>query len=353
MQLRRRTRPPAGLAWTAIAPQPEPSREVGEALLKEGRLLEAIDVLSAVNRNERDHAVETRLVELRQEASSELDGTGPRRWPPRVKDAFANSTNPPEVAAAELTPELLRSGILRHGSLVVRNLVGEERVRQLVDDIDRAMAAYDAHVGGAVASETAPWFVPFQPKEGTVGREWLRKGGGVLAVDSPPALFDVIETFEEAGIRELVTSYLGERPMLLANKWTLRRCPAGLGTADWHQDGSFMGRDIRSMNVWVALSECGKDSPGLDIVGRRFNDIVTTGTDGAMLDWTVGPGMVERVAKGRVVRPDFEPGDALIFDHLLLHRTGIHPGMTKDRYAIEAWFAAPSSYPPDQMPIAY
>jgi hypothetical protein len=226
-------------------------------------------------------------------------------------------------------------------------------VRQLVDDIDRATDAYDAHARGAPASETEPWFVPFEPTEGTPGREWLRKGGGVLAVDSPPALFDIIETFEEAGIGPLVKSYLGERPMLLANKWTLRRVPHDLGGADWHQDGSFMGRDIRSIDVWLTLSKCGQDSPGLDLVGRRFNDIVTTGTDGASLDWTVGPGMVERVSKGRVVRPDFEPGDALLFDQLLLHRTGIYPGMTKDRYAIEAWFAAPSSYPREQMPIAY
>jgi hypothetical protein len=29
----------------------------------------------------------------------------------------------------------------------------------------------------------------------------------------------------------------------------------------------------------------------------------------------------------------------------------VSPGMTRDRYTVEAWFFAPSSYPHDQIPI--
>jgi hypothetical protein len=46
-----------------------------------------------------------------------------------------------------------------------------------------------------------------------------------------------------------------------------------------------------------------------------------------------------------VVRPVFEPGDALLFDHLLVHRTGTAEGMQEVRYAVENWFFAPSAYP--------
>ena len=128
-----------------------------------------------------------------------------------------------------------------------------------------------------------------------------------------------------------------------------------------------MGGDIRSLNVWLSLSHCGDDAPGLDVVGAPARPTSSpTGTDGAWLDWTVGPGMVEQVAPGAVVRPIFEPGDALIFDHMNLHRTAVDPGMTNDRYAIEAWFLAPSTYglmmagagaegapPRDQLPMIY
>jgi len=201
-----------------------------------------------------------------------------------------------------------------------------------------------------------------------IEREFRRTAGGVLAVDSPRALFDVVETFEEAGIGNLVREYFSEPAALLAKKWTLRRTSHKAGPSDWHQDGSFMGRDIRSLDVWVALSHCGDDAPGIDVVGRRLDEIVERGTEGAHLKWTVGPGVVERVAEGKIVRPIFEPGDALIFDHMNLHCTAVDPAMTRDRYAIEAWFFAPSTYgamtnsfsedddgkiPADQIPIAY
>jgi hypothetical protein len=39
-----------------------------------------------------------------------------------------------------------------------------------------------------------------------------------------------------------------------------------------------------------------------------------------------------------IVRPEFGAGDALLFDHLFLHRTGVGPGMTQQRWAIESWF---------------
>ena len=35
----------------------------------------------------------------------------------------------------------------------------------------------------------------------------------------------------------------------------------------------------------------------------------------------------------------------------MLHRTGIRPGMTPERWALENWFFAPSSYSMDQEPL--
>jgi Phytanoyl-CoA dioxygenase (PhyH) len=317
--------------------------------------LAEIDALSSANRSRRRPKLEERLVRLRLDAVPELDHAPPvGSWPPDVEDLFPTAVSPPEVSRDDLTLDALRSGIFRHGALLVRGLIGPARVQQLVDDIDQAFAGYEARVAGAPASKTAPWFVPFDPPIEDAERTWCSEAGGVLAVDSPRGLFDLVETFEEAGIGRLVDGFFGERPTLLAKKWTLRKV-APKTDGDWHQDGSFMGEDIRSINVWIALTKCGagQDAPGMDIVSRRLDRVVDTGTDGARFDWTVGPGMTERVAEGRVVRPVFEPGDALIFDHLFLHRTESHPEANRDRYAIEAWFAPPSTYPKDEVPIVY
>lgn len=335
-------------------PAPLLARRRAERLTRSGRLSDAIDMLTRAVRARRDPATEIRLVELRRAALPQvehhpaqplsLDG---------VPDHFAGVVGIPEIDGTDLTADVLKSAILHHGSLLVRGLVDSQHVELLVNDIDRAFAAYDAHVAGAPITETAPFFVPFEPgPPHEIHREWIRNGDGVLAVDSPRALFDIIETFDEIGLRQLIDDFVGEPALILALKTTLRRVTP-TGDPDWHQDGAFMGGDIRSLDVWLALSDCGEDAASLDVVGRRLDDIVTTGTDGARFDWSVGPAKVESLAPGNVVRPVFRPGDALLFDHYMLHRTGVHDGMTRDRYAVEAWFAAPSSYPDDQVGIAY
>ena len=92
----------------------------------------------------------------------------------------------------------------------------------------------------------------------------------------------------------------------------------------------------------------------MDLVPKRLEEIAETGTEGANFDWSVSPAVVERVAAPEgTVRPEFKAGDALLFDHLNLHRTAADPSMTRDRYAIETWFFAPSVYPEKQVPLAF
>ncbi len=328
-----------------------------EILVGAGRRLEAIQLLTAGNRAERHPATEERLVQLRYEAFAELDASaGLESWPPPAPELFSGVSGIPEVTPEEFTSDTIRSGIVGHGALIVRGLIGHDRVAQLIDGIDRTFAAHDAFVDGAPVTETAPWYVPFEASpESAIGmiRPWVRKGGGVLAVESPRAMFDVLDVFADAGLGDKLAGYLGEPPVLAAKKWTLRRVPIDSGT-NWHQDGAFLGADIRAVNVWLALTRCGDDAPGLDIVGRRVPDLAPTGTDGALFDWSVGEPMVARVAEGApILRPIFQPGDAVLFDDLTLHRTAAGPDMKRERYAIESWFFAPSRYPIDQVPVTF
>ena len=98
--------------------------------------------------------------------------------------------------------------------------------------------------------------------------------------------------------------------------------------AGWHQDGAFLGADIRTVNLWVSLSDCGQDAPSLDLVARRVDRILPTGTEGAAYDWAVSSAVVEEVGAGAIVRPEFAPGDALFFDSFCVHQTGATPTMT-------------------------
>jgi hypothetical protein len=342
---------------------PEFTLGVVERLVADQKFADAIRLLTHANRRRRDPRIEKRLVDIRFDAVMRMDWNDERpAWPDCVEDLF-HGERIPEVAREELTVERLRSGIMHHGSLVVRGLASRDQVEDLVRDIDKALAAFDAQADGVNRPELAGWFDQFT-QDRKSNRKGKRKRGSVLAVDSPPALFDLIETLDATGVGRLARDYFGEPPMILAKKATLRRVARDAKTGGWHQDGAFMGADIRSLNLWLSLTHCGDDAPGLDIVGRRLDELVQSG-DGAFADWGVKPHVAERVAAGAIVRPVFEPGDALLLDHLTLHRTAVDAGMKNDRHAIETWMFAPSTYdamtakggqgyePRDQLPILY
>ena len=321
-----------------------------------GRLVEAIDLLTEVNRRRPDPKLEFRLTRLRYAAFPTLPAvSGLASWPPPVPPSapgLDESLPIPEVSPANLSVDALRRGVLGHGSLLVRNLIDPARVELLIDGIDRAMGSEEP---GAEAPGP-PWYqpLPLGPEHGTVMRRgWVRGGGGALTIDSPRMLFTLLEIFESIGLHDLATGYLGERPALSANKWTLRRVkPDAVGS--WHQDGAFLGDGIRALNIWISLSPCGVDAPGMDLLPRRLEHIVETGTGGSYFDWDVGPETVAGLAIDTpVVRPEFGAGDVLFFDDLFLHRTAVSPEMTKDRYAIESWCFAPSAYPPRQVPALW
>ena len=149
----------------------------------------------------------------------------------------------------------------------------------------------------------------------------------MLAADSPQLAFEMFELFRAApACRQLVDGYLGEPGLISvaeddAAQGDARRCRGA-----WHQDGAFMG-EVRALNLWLSLSRCGDVAPGLDIVPRRLDELVPTQTDEAVLD---DRGLAARWPRRRpatraILRPIFEPGDALLFDELFLHQTGVGP----------------------------
>ena len=336
---------------TAVAERP-----AGESFDFSGSdedLRREIKRLSEQNRERRDVETERQLLRRRHLAGIRLlEGAGTPEHPAPDFDRLPEAFGLPNIAAADLTPELLRAGILRDGSLLVRGLVPREDALAFAAEIDRSFEERDRHDNGGSAAEG--YYDEFQPDErfsAPMSRPWIKEGGGVLAVDSPKLGFQMLEMFERAGLPQLVHDYLGEPPAISAQKTTLRRAEPQVGGA-WHQDGAFMG-EVRALNLWLSLSRCGDESPGLDIVPRRLDDLVAAGTEGTFLSYQVSQQNAEDAAGDRpIVRPIFEPGDALFFDELCLHQTGSDPAMPNPRFAIESWFFGGSAFPGEYAPVA-
>jgi hypothetical protein len=257
-----------------------------------------------------------------------------------------------EIEPAELTALAVRRAILGCGGLLVRGLLAEH-VERLVGGID---AAFAARARAGSGEDGGAWYSPLRlgrDEARSLGRHFVAGDNALLACDSPRFVNDLLDLYERIGLRGVVTEYLHERPVLSANKCTLRHVRLESGT-DWHQDGAFLGEGIRALNVWVALTDCGVDAPGLDLVPMRLDDVLPTGTGGAIFGWAVGPDVVDGLKdRAPVVRPTLRAGDVMLFDELFLHRTAIDGSMTKRRYAIEAWFFAPSAYPAGQVPLVW
>lgn len=327
-----------------------------DALEADGRILDAIDLLHAANRAERDDQLENRLAVLRHAAFASLEPrSGFSHWPVAVPDPSPEQAHIPEIPPTELTADRLRRAIVGHGCAYVPGLLAPEVVEELVAGIDHVLELRKANEGRPLDAHGS-WLVtlPLPPEQAaSLARKWVAGDGGGLMCDSPRLLERILSVYEDLGLRDLLTAYFGERPVLSANKGTLRRARLNGGT-DWHQDGAFLGTDLRSLNIWVTLTDCGDDAPTMDIVPKRFEDIQETGTGGAIFDWAVGPEVVDRLSvDAPVVRPRFKAGDCMLFDEMLLHRTALSPEMTRTRHALEAWFFAPSAYPSGQVPIVW
>jgi hypothetical protein len=258
----------------------------------------------------------------------------------------------PELAAEQLTPGLVRAAILRDGCALVRRLLDPERASWFARQIDRSFVECDRMYAGEPHDPVLyEEFTPDARQGEVLPRGWIRQGGGVLAADSPILSAELLSLLHDAGIDELATGYLGEPALITSQKTTLRKAEPSV-PGGWHQDGKFMG-PVRSLNLWLALSRCGDVAPGLDIVPRRLDELVTTATEDAPLDYVASQRVAEDVAGDAAIeRPIFEPGDALLFDELFLHKTGSDPSMPEPRYAIENWFFGGSGFPRQYSPIA-
>lgn len=267
----------------------------------------------------------------------------------------------PEVPAASFNVEVLREAIAEHGALTVRGYFDKDELEGLIAAADQVI---DACIDPALQDQPRSRFynppenlrsiMPKGERELGNTRMFHRESGSAMCVESPTVAESLLQLYESRGMKELLAQYLGEPPCLSVKKWVLRRSKLPVAEAGWHQDGAFMGTDINSVNMWLPLSLCGgtTGAPGMDLVPRRINQI--TSAEGAQFDWSVSDDMVgsEHAANGPVA-PVFDVGDALFFDHFYLHRTQFREDFTKLRYAVETWFFGESTFPKNQIPLAW
>ncbi len=119
----------------------------------------------------------------------------------------------------------------------------------------------------------------------------------------------------------------------------------------WHQDGA-LGFDFRShldgqfpetallpmVTCWVAVDPCGFHAPGLELVTRQLKGLLPP-------DQLMDDRVRARFVPEEFWKPLLQPGDALLFQGDILHRTHVTSAMTRDRTSIELRFFSASNLP--------
>lgn len=275
-----------------------------------------------------------RLAVLRHELAAKLVRQSPGIFPPRpAVDIFAGVKGAPEVSASELTANHVACGIRHHGVLVVRGLITEDGVnnlRSLIDGKDWDTLQWPSDADGNPLPGSAPMKC------------------------SAATLQALIDVYKNAGMHELMADYLGEKPVLLAERLLLDRRMVDIGLP-WHQDGAFFGSAVGAINSFLALDTCGEKATGLSVVARRFDELLGV-EPGQRAKLTYGAkfkdqDIIEMVGEEAVVTPTLEAGDAIFLDEMTMHRTAPRPHQPVPRSWASTWFFAPSFFPEERHPL--
>lgn len=336
--------------------------QAADSLIERCQWQEALDLLQVANRERPQATLQQAMLDLRIRAGRELPENLPR-------PALASVVEPPmpakgdipEIPVSELSAQRLYDAIHGCGAAIVRGLVDPDRAALLRTLIDRVVAAREQPDRSPPCEDAAAWYVRSAEVRGAPARFFANPGepitpsSSIWVADSPRVACELLDLYASLALPCLLQTFFGEPARLSVKKWVLRKvAPDNGAEAGWHQDGRFLGENIQTVNMWLALSDCGgpAPAPGLDIVVNGQREIYPTGTAGAVFDWTVAPDIVATVAADAgISQPRFAAGDALFFDHYNLHRTAFAPDHSAVRYAIESWFFAASTAPMKQQPI--
>jgi len=125
------------------------------------------------------------------------------------------------------------------------------------------------------------------------------------------------------------------------HQWSFARCARAKNNVlqlPFHQDSRIVGAPL--VNVWIPLSACGVEIPGLEVVAEPVAGLEDTIHEGE--NYYAGIGVeiaaehvLTRFGASRLYHPPFAPGDALFFQGTTIHRTYVTQAMRRERISID------------------
>ena len=244
--------------------------------------------------------------------------------------------------------------LARDGVVLVRQALPEKAAAELRQQADACYERIEAVTSGGGSGRIDSVLgsrCRYLPASSSVSLEAL----------GPDVVPDVVAKLTRSPlVAELVNVRLGGQMSCDLDQCWLRRQyapsrrPAGHSAHSWHQDGA-LGFDfnatgsgdkgltrealLQMLTVWVALTACGEDAPGLELTPvhparllkvKELQEFTLQRSSGQSDAWS----------------PVMKPGDALVIESSTLHRTYVRSQMMKDRTSIEVRLFPARNTPP-------
>lgn len=160
---------------------------------------------------------------------------------------------------------------------------------------------------------------------------------------------EVLQAVARSAAAAPLIAALGPSPWCnLAQSW-LRH---GRPPHSWHQDGAlrhdFLAHAsqpapadaaLQMRTLWIALTPCGEDAPSLQWVEAQAAGLLTPPE-------LQHDAVVLRYGAAAMPHAVLQPGDALLFGGLCVHRTHLTAAMTQPRFSLELRFFRADALPP-------
>jgi hypothetical protein len=186
------------------------------------------------------------------------------------------------------TTQTLRAALAQFSCVLVKGLAAPQHIERLHKLVVDAFDIYDAvqlalDADKPVASTPHYVLSDFTRNGSQVARTY----GAIRLDESPLAAFELCEFYAEHPVLELLTDYLGKRPVLSQTKSVIRKSdPSRLPPrAVFHQDGTFL--HVPTINVWLALTSAGFDSPGIELLPKPITQFEPIGGERAILPYEI------------------------------------------------------------------
>ena len=188
------------------------------------------------------------------------------------------------------------------GAAIVRGFLRDEDFGRTAEMAGNAFAFLDS--GGGDTSLRETWI--------SVGTIWLTNFEHCVA---PELARDLVMLLSREANRTLGLSYL------VVKMCSIRRLTDWQRVLQWHTDYHGGGTQPYDplFNIWLPLTAVGREQPSVELVRgshRRMRELPPSETGVYTDEW-----VAEHFPPTDRIAPELAPGDALIFDHLTLHRT--------------------------------